>query len=108
MEMLTSLWYIALTMPTDQLKHTTIVTYADGTVIFTSNSELSIIESHLYGDANKSLVYCINDAHRPIETYNDCDFADGTVIFTSNSELSIIDSHLYGDANNLANWFCKN
>ena len=34
------------------LEHTNIVTYADDTVIFTSSSEMNIIESHLNQDAN--------------------------------------------------------
>ena len=34
------------------LEHTNIVTYADDTVIFTSSSEVSIIESHLNQDVN--------------------------------------------------------
>ena len=34
------------------LKHTKIVTYADDTVIFTSSSEVSVIESNLNHDIN--------------------------------------------------------
>ena len=34
------------------LEHTNIVTYADDTVIFTSSSEMNIIESHLNQDVN--------------------------------------------------------
>ena len=43
------------------LKYTKIVSYADDTVIFTSNSELSIIESHLNQDIKRLATWFCNN-----------------------------------------------
>ena len=44
------------------MKHTKVITYADDTIIFTSSSDLSIIENHLNDDVNNlSSWFCENE-----------------------------------------------